>query len=181
MTGVSVYVPDGAPVFDRRGWDDLSIHYNCYAYALRLPGHGWGVPGLLKTGADSHGAFTVELMAQRLKDDGLEPVREHGADPLRDHIVAAFVRSAANEFHFYSLDRDGTWSHKRGRTGISRLDASFSAITDPRRAEAQTDLRDITDFAGFYRVPDRGIAYRKDADLDRRFRIALHKRPGYRK
>lgn len=181
MTKLAVYRPEGAPAFRPHGWDSLRRDYNCYSYALRLSAHGWGVPGLLKTGADSHGSFTVELMGERLKQDGLEPILEHGADPEKHHIVAAFVRSVANEFHFYSLDADKHWSHKRGGTGVTRLDAAFRAISDPRIAEAQCDLGNNTDFAGFYRVRDEGITYLADPEQARRFNLALRNTRRYNK
>jgi hypothetical protein len=180
-TSLAIHRPKGPPVFDMKLWNALRDHYNCYAYALHLRDHGWAVPGMLVTGPAQYSSFTIEQMEERLKTDGLEQIPEHGADPAKDHIIAAFVRSAVNEFHFYCRAADGHWSHKQGKAGVRRLDDSFRAITDPRVTERQSDLRDHTEFAGFYRLPEQGIPYKVDADIALKARVLLHKQYGWRK
>ena len=35
------------------------------------------------------------------------------------------------DYHFYRQDKNGTWSHKPGRTAVSKVDASGKIILNP--------------------------------------------------
>ena len=43
-------------------------------------------------------------------------------------------RGVGYDFHFVRQNADGTWSHKRGGTEITRLNARGERIRDPRAA-----------------------------------------------
>lgn len=166
-----VHTPEGAPYFYPDPWDDMRDHFNCYSYALRLMGHGWSRPGQLVTREADHRYITPTTLNHWLSVDGLERIHEHNGDYLRDHIIAAFVTpihldGERIDYHFYSLDRDGTWSHKLGDSEATKLDSNGRTIHDPLQAaryyrslnRRQNDL-DYSQFVGFYRIPDEGIVY----------------------
>lgn len=52
------------------------------------------------------------------------------------------------DYHFYRLDNDGTWSHKSGRTMARNTDDSGQFITNPMTA----DRGPYTDFSGWLGV-----------------------------
>lgn len=47
--------------------------------------------------------------------------------------IAVFV-APNRDFHFYRMDSDGFWSHKRGLTKVTRKDACNNPIRDPRQS-----------------------------------------------
>ena len=68
------------------------------------------------------------------------------------HVIAAFI-SFKEDYHFYSLDSDGLWSHKLSHFPVEKIDRK---LDDPSK-----QLRDSTynKFLGFYKVPETGIQY----------------------
>jgi hypothetical protein len=57
-----------------------------------------------------------------------------------------------NDFHWYRLDDNTYWSHKRGQQAAKNVDESGAAIADPETC----DRADYTVFCGYYLAdPDR--------------------------
>lgn len=52
-----------------------------------------------------------------------------------NQCLIALVIWPGEDYHFYRLDNDGTWSHKSGRTPARNVDDSGNIITDPRTAD----------------------------------------------
>lgn len=60
-----------------------------------------------------------------------------------------------NDYHWYREEPDGTWSHKRGNTAASKVDASGKTITDPQKADRKYPGSDDYDnFCGYLCVLD---------------------------
>lgn len=162
--GFDVHYPKGAPMLQRALWHKHRQDYNCYAYALRLMRHGWAEPGQLRR----HFSQSVERWnAKRLdifiRHDGLERIAPHSGS-RGDHIIAAFLARGGSDigadYHFYSYDSNGLWSHKPGHTKVSRTDDSGMLIRDVMAADRDNMLHNYDECVGFYRLPKDGIVYR---------------------
>ncbi len=70
-------------------------------------------------------------------------VPQNGCCPSGYHKVYLVIGSGINkrgewylDYHWYRLDSNNKWSHKRGRRGkVTNLDASVHLITDPASAD----------------------------------------------
>ena len=155
------FIPSGPPVYNPEAWNKYAYYFNCYAYALRIPEAGWAIPGSLAVSTKAGLEYTRAGLHERLQTDGLERVREHGGRAGADHIVAAFlaITREVRDIHFYSLDADGTWSHKMGDRWAEKQDAAGAMITDVRKADRQYRYFNYRTFVGFYRIPAEGISY----------------------
>jgi hypothetical protein len=142
--------------------------FNCYAYALRLPQAGWAVPGSLSHVTILSADFTAAHMDTLLQHDGLCRINPHDKSAAKHHIVAAFLSlptaDRLSDFHFYSFDRDGTWSHKTGMTEVTKHDAAGHIIENPERAGRAYFYHNYSDFVGYYAIPRDGIFYKPKID-----------------
>jgi hypothetical protein len=167
-----VHRPDGAPFYYPDPWNDMRRYFNCYSYALRLMGHDMPTPGQLVDRRMDMRLISRASVDTWLERDGLERVLQHSGDYLRDHIIAAFVSplsldSESIDYHFYSLDKDGTWSHKLGNTAVTKEDSKGRAIHDPVTAARHYGEFNYNEFVGFYRIPDDGIVYQVKGPMSR--------------
>lgn len=158
------YNPTQTPDYDPQAWS--SWHQNCYTYALNIPEHGWGRPGQLMRPYNERSALVWDYDVSKaisyfdtlLKQDGL--VRIDDPDPaLYAHILFLCLYLDPDiedqDFHFYRLDSNGTWSHKEGQATPSNQDYSGKIILSPETCDhgARADL------VGYYAVPPQGIDY----------------------
>jgi hypothetical protein len=64
-----------------------------------------------------------------------------------------------DDYHFYTENSDGWWSHKDGANKVKRYDAEGKPIWNPETAAADYrpngSFLNYTDFCGFYCVPRR--------------------------
>ncbi len=72
----------------------------------------------------------------------------------------ALVVDPGEDYHYYSQDKDGWWSHKDGSNKPKRYDALGNPIFNPEKAARdyrwqESDLN-YEDFCGFYCVPRDG-------------------------
>lgn len=149
-----VFIPSGAPEYCPEFWNDNSEEHNCYNYALRLSEHGRTAPGSLLHKEPDWGDdkdITSKKISKQLLADGLERIRKHECDNLKNHIIAAYL-SKRDDYHFYSLDKDGLWSHKNSVSFVEKIEepnVTFNGLKTKRHNK----------FLGYYCVPPTGIAY----------------------
>ena len=75
------------------------------------------------------------------------------ADPRDPRVL---VESADTDYHWYRQNPDGTWSHKRGGTMVTNLDASDDVIYDPQFCDRTYGGYDYTVFVGYFAVSALG-------------------------
>ena len=82
--------------------------------------------------------------------------------------IMAFI-APNRDFHFYRMDNNGLWSHKRGLTKVMTKDACDKNITDPRRSCRKFDEElNYTMSCGTYCTKSklkRKIKNRKDTNV----------------
>ena len=165
---------DWKPKYEPERWNDpinpgLSLVEcqwcnNCYDYSTDLPSDHFAQPGYA-AGAIVMPYYgmpweppTCQNTASYAGADGLT-VRPDGAQSIGHcrHTVALVIQPDTGafdgDFHWYRLDRDGTWSHKPGRTTVRNVDNSGDVITDPRIA----DRGPYTEFCGFFTVDRHAV------------------------
>lgn len=77
--------------------------------------------------------------------DGLVVTGKPSTTPIVGHYVA-LVSWPATDYHWYRLDDNAYWSHKRGSAPAKNVDESGNAIADPEVC----DRDGYTDFCGYY-------------------------------
>jgi len=74
-----------------------------------------------------------------VKRDGVTEPNSTGECPCGRHKVYLVIDIDGRDYHWYRQDSDGTWSHKRGPTEVTNLDAPVTRnakgkpITDPSK------------------------------------------------
>lgn len=167
MPEIKLYRPTKAPKYEPEAWrDQLS---NCYSYALNLREYGRAAPGRIKLFMPSF--MDLESYSPRshynevsegVLIDGLEPIRKHGADPSKHHVVAVFCRVAGRiDFHAYVLHEGNFWSHLRVFKGDERRiieRASGLKMLMPAPTFSAVGLGYMRP-VGYFKIPDKGIEY----------------------
>ena len=128
----------GLPRDDTK-WDDPGdvLGHNCYNYACDIfdsnNTDGWDYehPG---GNLPDPSEVNCPGITARAKADGMQDTDADGSCPCRTHKVFLVV-AANDDYHWYREDSDGKWSHKRGGSAISDVDASGNIITDPSVAD----------------------------------------------
>lgn len=163
----------------RRAWIQKRIDrltWNCYNYGVNImtfdgagdpsraqPGKGMAYPGL---GLNITAANMCTKTMNRAINDGLHavawvPGQPIPAPPMGENLVAlgglAGVKGNGADYHWWRLNGDGSWSHKRGgtpaKTTYTDNTGAEKPLTDPRVA-AQ---RDGYDLCGFMSVPKAAL------------------------
>ena len=57
-----------------------------------------------------------------------------------------------NVYHFYRLEKTGTWSQKPGKNIPIWVDSNGKCIRDPQKAERRISFGEYTKFLGYYEV-----------------------------
>ncbi len=141
------------PPFDPGKWNNNPVvlqRNNCYNYAndkitntFAQPGRGSGAQGPFPPDCGSTGAAAVR--------DGQVVTGAPAATPAQGHFVALVIWPG-EDYHWYRLDSNGMWSHKRGGTQAINIDASGALINDPRTCNRGP----YSVFCGFYHcIPER--------------------------
>lgn len=165
------------PSYDEAHWkdtvqDEYSSENNCYSYALnnrdiKALNPGWVAysKGLI----DKKDLFFYWDDSMPFNDycqknielaelDGLVHVKDEFSMQPGKHLIALAVRESkeyGRDYHWYRLDNDGYWSHKRGTDyPITKRDGKDSLITNP--AHANRGL--YKHFAGYFLVPNEGLS-----------------------
>lgn len=67
--------------------------------------------------------------------------------------IALFItEDKITDYHFYLHNDNGYWSHKRGRTNVTNLDADGKLIKNPELANRNYGRLNYTDFCGYYMI-----------------------------
>lgn len=116
-------------------WNGIQYNNNCYNYACNIQTGTYAQPG--RASGNGYSAINCAEVTDGAISDGL---KEHS--PCNDscsgccHTVALAMDTVEpRDYHWYRLDRDGTWSHKPGWGEATNLDNSGNIITDPRTAD----------------------------------------------
>jgi hypothetical protein len=131
---------------------------NCYNYAcnVRADGAGPAMPGRNSPNAISDRP-TIEDLHRACVADGLRfRERLNGICADSDgHVVALINRPPANRgYHFFRLNRDGTWSHKDGQQIARQTDDTVpNGVTITSLTTA--DFAYPYEFVGYFYCPSR--------------------------
>jgi hypothetical protein len=136
----------------------MELMSNCYNYACNIEGDGAApaMPGRNSPNAISDRP-TIEDLRRACAADGLRFVeRLNGVCADSDgHVIALINRPPQNRgYHFFRLNRDGTWSHKDGQ-GIARKtdDTIPNGVTITSLTTA--DFAYPYEFVGYFYCPSR--------------------------
>ena len=137
---------------------DVQNYTNCYANALDIFGFNPVTNQQLQRGERGDSSFALQpgsmaglkplTQAQITKDNVLTYVKADAkaagftfkettldAKVQKGNWKVALVIAPGGDYHWYRLNADGTWSHKRGATQVQLKDASKQIIYDPKKAD----------------------------------------------
>lgn len=150
------------PVYNPDFWNKSKNikRANCYAYSMDVLTKK---EGKLQPGAASGKVFTSltkSAIEKAVKADG--PYLGSGrkitnstkkATPGKNQYKVALVIAPNLDYHWYIQNRDGYWSHKRGHTEATDVDASGNKITDPQSCDRNYGSGlNYSTFCGYYLV-----------------------------
>ena len=147
----------------RMGW--------CDAYALNvLPDRDDPSGSVLRLGSPIEQITTRRALRRRLRQMRLRRMprfaltspmcRIWASQPGHLVAVAVIPKTICEDsnrvfFHFYRLDKVGTWSHKHGDEIARDVDKQMERIEDPVKA----DRGDFTELLGYWWVPQRKLRW----------------------
>lgn len=136
-----------APVpYDPGKWNNdprVQLNNNCYNYACDVITFSMAQPGK----GSGRGFSTVECgdVGSAAVRDGLVATSKPTTTPKDGHYVALVI-SVLQDFHWYRLDDNHYWSHKRGQYPAKNVDESRSPISDPETCDSDG----YAVFCGYY-------------------------------
>jgi hypothetical protein len=145
-------IAPGAPLYEPSWWNDggqRQLHNNCYNYATNYRTDtfrvisGGGQPGAA-AGAMYTSITSAAVKAAAIADDLLATPSADNKPPSEGHLVALVIWPG-QDFHWYRMNRNCSWSHKPGTTPATNVDNNGAPITDPRNAQRGP----YTEFATF--------------------------------
>jgi hypothetical protein len=132
------------PSFDPVKWNKPTIkqNHNCYSYAfnqINPTRKGKAQPGYYS--GFNHiedNEYNCQSFYQRLKKDNpslyLTSFEQPCVKGFNKGFIAIDDKKDDQDYHFYRLDKNKKWSHKPGRTEVTKIDASGSEIDNPLTA-----------------------------------------------
>lgn len=150
-----------APAYNPSYWNASSRikKANCYAYAMDIicnrdmklqPGQLAG---------KQYTSLTKSNIITAVKADG--PYLGNGRSIRSSsktenagskEYKVALVIAPNQDYHWYIQNKDGYWSHKRGQTKCSNLDASGKKISDPQKCDRKYSGLNYSTWCGYYMV-----------------------------
>ncbi len=134
---------------------------NCYTYALNFlttstnissqqPGVKGGSPFTSYTGPNIIAAVNCDISVL----SNMYSIRSSSADetPGYHEYKIALVIDPGHDYHWYRQNPDGTWSHKRGHTSVTKTDASGYYVYCPHSCNRNYGSLNYSTFAGYYIV-----------------------------
>jgi len=130
------------PNYEPSKWNlnpNIKHNHNCYSYALnhrRSHRKGKPQPGYF-SGYDhiKENEYQCANFYNRLKDDIPSLYLTSFEQPCKKGFHKSFIaldpKINDQDYHFYRQDKNGYWSHKPGRTDVSKIDASGNPIKNP--------------------------------------------------
>ena len=150
---------------------DVRLNTNCYSYAL----NNQVVPGTNELWYMRPGEYvglkiwevdiTAEIVLQYVSTDvealnfTFEPIEKYDVCGEGSYKVALVIWPN-EDFHWYRQNPDASWSHKRGGSEVTNLDASEKIIYDPETANRAYPNGNYSVFVGFFRVTPLNNMYR---------------------
>ena len=136
-----------APVpYDPGKWNNdptIQLNNNCYNYANDVITNTRAQPGL--GSGFIYTAYDCTNVGAASTRDGLKPTDKPASTPIVGHYVALVIWPDT-DYHWYRLDDDAYWSHKRGSYPAKNVDEAGNVISDPELC----DRADYTVFCGYY-------------------------------
>ncbi len=139
---------------------------NCYAYAANDADNPMGVqshPGFFATGKelDQTQALDAGAVIKGMEADGFIPLDKKPDGPSKDFYIVALAidpNQRDQDFHYYRMDADGTWSHKIGTYPATNLDAQGHVIIDLETADRHgLDGHNYSILSGYFYAPRDGL------------------------
>ena len=139
------------PKYEPMKWNKGKIkeNHNCYAYALNKfapnrgdksqPGYFSNFPPLRETD------YSCATFATRMKKDNPGLYISDFNTKCKPHMHKGFLAIASGEdfdYHFWSQDDNGYWSHKPGRTDAKDTDGKGKKIKNPLMADRSSSSFD---------------------------------------
>lgn len=142
------------------------IRANCYAYALELlyyPNKRLN-PGELPPSGTKYDALTESSIFNAVQRDipytgDLAGIRRAGRNdvPGKNQYKVALAIAPGYDYHWYVQNSNGYWSHKRGFTNVSCVDASGNRIVDPFTCNRNYgEALNYSSFCGYYIITRKG-------------------------
>lgn len=155
----------------------IQLNHNCYDYSMRVidpkqlvqcrgrsrsrcrpgfhqPGGTHGLSSILQQENGRSCKVVDYLMRKDIPD--LEPTTFTAKCPVGKSKIALVVHPG-EDYHFYSQNKDGMWTHKDGGNPVKWFDAEHMAIWNPETAardyRPKGSYLNYTDFCGFYCAP----------------------------
>lgn len=154
----SGYEPSYNPTYWNK--DENIRRANCYAYAMDVLKNTEGKlqPGELA--GSTYTSLTESAIFKAAQADGPylgsgREIKRSSKDekPGTNEYKVALVIAPNSDYHWYEQNSDGYWSHKRGLTEVSNLDASGNKITDPQSCNRDYgNGLNYSTFCGYYIV-----------------------------
>lgn len=140
-------------------WNKYNNRANCYTYALNyISGQNLATQQPGYASGKKYTSLTGNAIIEAAKRDvpylssvnGIRPASENQKPGKNEYKVALVI--GKHDYHWYRQDSDGYWSHKRGSTAITRVDASGKTIINPRKANQNYGSDNYDNFYGFYLI-----------------------------
>lgn len=150
------------PVYNPDYWNKSENieRANCYAYAMDVLKKTKGKLQPGDVSGERYTSLTKSAIQSAVKADG--PYLGSGrkitnssrdAVPGKNQYKVALVIAPNVDYHWYIQNRDGYWSHKRGYSEVTNVDASGNRITDPGNCDRNYGYgMDYSTFCGYYLV-----------------------------
>ena len=160
MSGTCPAAPSYSPSFWNGGL--VQVTNNCYSYAFDKPENPADrLPRPLKC-KPQPGGFVCDptppndcrKITKLAIRDGMSRPDKEGNCPSCTHKVFLVIAPGL-DYHWYRQDADGSWSHKRGLTPATNLDASGNVIPDPDKADRNYPGANYSKRCGYLCAPNR--------------------------
>jgi hypothetical protein len=141
-------------------WNDTEVYkYNCYAYALNTKQHGFMQAG----GSEKHNYnnttdyLSKSVLTEMVKLDSNNynftfNQTSKNIKCSENEYKIALVIAPNLDYHWYRQNSDGTWSHKPGKTNVTKFDRKNEIIYDPEICDRTTGEPKYSIFVGFFKV-----------------------------
>lgn len=151
----------GPPVYNPSYWNDPSRikKANCYAYSMDVicgsemklqPGQLAGQQFQYLTKASIYAAAQAD--GPYLGNGRTIVETTASATPGSNQFKVALVIAPGVDYHWYILNSNGRWSHKRGWTAVTDKDASGNYIYDPSSCDRNYSGANYSQFCGYFMV-----------------------------
>ena len=143
-------------------WNGSRINKaNCYYYVMNVVSSSTD-KGKQQPGFKANSVFTSltasNIIAAVKKDipyfSNVVSIRSSsaGEKPGVKEYKVVLVIAPGKDYHWYRQNPDGSWSHKRGHTEVTRVDASGNTIYNPQGCNRNYGSINYSTFAGYYIV-----------------------------